>query len=260
MRDPIWKGALELGAVRVPLALYPATASESGERVPLKALHRGCQAPLKQVMRCSECGDETHGDFDKVSAYEYSKGRFAVVDKKALPRAESDERGVLQVEDFVPMAQLDIWAFDRHYWVAPAGSASSFALIHRALAQKGAAAIVRVVLRSKQRLAVLYPRGQYLCLTTLYYSTELRPADELPPGADGVAVRELDFEGMLHVIDAHSNIYRPERYRDTYGEATRIAVADAVEAAVMRDPATATEPPGTVTAIIQALRAPEKVR
>lgn len=239
--DPIWKGAVELGALLVPIALYPATAAEPGQRPTLKTLHRGCNAVLKQVKRCSECAEEVHGGYAETKALEYAKGKYALVRADELPRAEADAKGVVQVEDFVPRGQLDPLTFDRHYWAAPAtgdkgapptsAAVRAFALLHRALAHTEQAAVVRVVLRTKQHLAALYPRGEHLLLTTLYYANEVNLSD-LPPGADGIAVKELDFEGMLMLIDAHRNIWRHERYRDLIGDEWHTLLADRAEEAM----------------------------
>lgn len=255
----MWSGAITLGAMAVPVKLYSATAQEPGERLPLKTLHAGCNAPLKQVMRCEACATEVQGEYAKVRGYEYAKGRFALLGKDEVPRAEADDKGVIDIEEFVPMSQLDPFALARHYWAAPDDSVRAFALLHRSMAQKGAAAIVRVVLKSKQRLAVLFPHGHHLRLSTMFYADEVRAGDELQ-GADGIAVDEGHFETMLHTIDANMNIFLHRRYRDTYGDELRALVADRVEAAVLASPAAAASALAGVDGIIAALRAPEKVR
>lgn len=254
MHTAMWSGAINLGAVNVPIKLFTATPDQPGKAPEFRTLHRACKAPVTQVKRCSACGEDMRSNVDTVSAYEYAKGRFAVVKKDHLPRPEADDKSVIQVEDFVRLVDLDWFAFARHYWLTPDGAARSYALLHRALAQTGKAAIVRIVLRTKQHLAVVYPRGQHLMLTTLYYHSEITRPDELPPGADGIAVRELDFEGMCSLIEGLSNDYRPERYRDTVNDAARAMLADLVEEAVIATPEAENEAPGGVAAIVDALR------
>lgn len=232
----LWSGTITAGAVNVPVRLYSAMAGRSGESVPLATLHKTCKAPVNQVKRCSSCGDDMRGPMDVVSGYEYAKGRYVLVKKDELPRPEHDEKGVVEIEDFVPARDVDVWLFDRHYWLAPDGHVKAYALLHRALLQKGVAAIVRIVLRTKSSLAIVYPRGGYLMLTTLYYASEVRSTEHLAPGADGVAVRELDFEIMLSCIDAQTNPYRHERYTDKHGDALRTMLADRVEAELLKNP------------------------
>lgn len=254
----IWTGAINLGAMNVPIKLFPATPSESGASIPLKTLHMRCRKPVQQVKRCSHCGDDIRGPYDVVSGYEYTKGRFAIVKKDELPRPEADEKGMIAVEEFVRMVELDVWQFDRHYWITPDGAPRSFALFHRALLQTARAAIVRITLRTKSHLAVLYPRGPHLMLTTLYYADEIRSAEDLPPGADGIAVREQDFEGMCAMIDSLSNPYQPARYRDTHQDELRHLLAERVEEAVLADPEAAAEAPASIERIVSALK--ESVR
>jgi DNA end-binding protein Ku len=255
--DAMWSGAITLGAMAVPVKLYAATASEPGERLPLKVLHQGCNAPLKQVSRCEACAAEVHGEYAKVRGYEWARGRFALLGKDEVPRAEDDEKHVVAIEEFVPAEQIDPLVLHRHYWVLPDGNPRPYAILHRAMRQKSVAAITRVALKSKLRLALLFPRGQYLMLSTMFYADEIR-AHELSPGADGVAVDEGHFEGMLHTIDAYSNIFLHGRYRDAAGLELRALVADRVEAAMLAAPAAAAEL--GADAIIEALRAPQKVR
>lgn len=232
----LWSGTITAGAVNVPVKLYSALAASSGESVPLKTLHKVCKAPVNQVKRCSSCGDDMRGPSDVVSGYEYARGRFVVVKKDELPKPESDEKGVVEIEDFIPAKDVDVWLFDRHYWLVPDGHVKAYALLHRALLQKGVAAIVRIVLRSKSHLAIVYPRGGRLMLTTLFYSSEVRSVDHIGEGADGIAVKELDFEVMLSCIDAQTNPYKHERYKDIHGDALRSMLADRVEAELLANP------------------------
>lgn len=220
--NPIWTGTIAYGSHRVPVRLWMAQPADRPS-VPLKTLHAACMAPVKRVERCSECAEELRPE-DKLTAFELSRGEYVPIDRADLPRPEAEERSVVEVEDWVPLAQLDPLQVDRTYYLGPAdGTVRVYALLHRAMLQTGSAMIARVTLRSRESLAAIYPRGAHLVLSTLHIATELPDASTIE-GADMVPVDERAFIELAGTIARHTVNLNPYRYRDRQTDAAMAVI------------------------------------
>lgn len=84
----------------------------------------------------------------------------------------------IAVEHFVPLADVPAELFDRAYWLAPEREgARPYRLLHAALREDGRAAVARVVLRERERLALVRAADDLLVLHTLYWPEDVREAD-----------------------------------------------------------------------------------
>lgn len=232
---PLWSGTIAYGAIRVPVRLWRAQPTERPS-VPLKRMHRECMAPIARVERCSECAAELRAE-DVMSVYELAKGEYVPVAREDLPRAEAEEKNTIEVADWIPLAQLDPIQQDRTYYVTPAdGTERAYALLHRAMLQTETAIIARVTLRTRESLCAVFPRGAHLVLVTLHIMSELTEVEDLPAGADGVAVQEGAFEELCSTIARHTVRYNPFTYRDRQTDAAMEVIRERIEASVTRLP------------------------
>jgi DNA end-binding protein Ku len=226
-KDPMWSGTVVYGAVRVPVRLYRAQPTER-PTVPLKTLHRECMAPINRVERCSECAAELRPE-DKLQAYEVSRGEYVPVAREELPRAEAAERNAVDVEDWIPLAHLDPMQLDRTYYLAGAeGTERTYALLHRAMLQTGAAMIARITLRTRESVCAIYPRGAHLVLSTLHVAAELTDLADIPAGADGVPVEERAFVDLVSTIMRHTVPMNPFRYTDRQTDAAMEVIREKI--------------------------------
>jgi DNA end-binding protein Ku len=79
-------------------------------------------------------------------------------------------------------------------------------------------AIATVVIRTRQHIAVLYPRDNVLVLNTLRYANELRPAEDLdvPKDLKDAKVQPNEIKMAERLIDDMSMKWDPKEYHDTY--------------------------------------------
>ncbi len=86
------------------------------------------------------------------------------------------------------------------------------------LDRTGKVAIATVVIRTRQHIAVLYPRDNVLILNTLRYANELRPAKDLdvPKDLKDAKVQPNEIKMAERLIDDMSMKWKPEEYHDTY--------------------------------------------
>ena len=78
--------------------------------------------------------------------------------------------------------------------------------------------IATVVIRTRQHIAVLYPRDKSWCSNTLRYANELRDPEgpQGPQGPQGREGQPNEIKMAERLIDDMSMEWEPEEYHDTY--------------------------------------------
>ncbi|GAE44282.1 Ku domain protein [Mesobacillus boroniphilus JCM 21738] len=112
----IWKGSISFGLVNIPIKLHAATEDRD---VKLRTLHKECHSPIKYEKTCPVCDVEVKNE-DIVKAYEYTKGKFVVLEEEDLEalRKENEDKAV-EIIDFVKITEIDPIYFQRSYFMSP---------------------------------------------------------------------------------------------------------------------------------------------
>ncbi|WML25949.1 Ku protein [Neobacillus sp. OS1-33] len=210
----MWKGSISFGLVNIPIKLHTATEDKD---IKLRTLHNKCHAPIKYEKICSVCEEEVKPE-DIVKAYEYTKGKFVVLDHDELEklRKENEEKAV-EIIDFVKMEQIDPIYYDRSYYMSPSeGGGKAYSLLRKALLESQKVGLAKIIIRSKEQLAVIRVYENILVMETIHYPDEVRKAGDVPsvPSEDKVTKRELDTAILL--IDQLTTEFEPEKYTDDY--------------------------------------------
>lgn len=210
----MWKGSISFGLVNIPIKLHTATEDKD---IKLRTLHNKCHAPIKYEKICTVCEEEVKPE-DIVKAYEYTKGKFVVLDNEELEklRKENEEKAV-EIIDFVKMEEIDPIYFDRTYYMSPnEGGSKAYSLLRKALQESQKVGLAKIIIRSKEQLAVIRVYENTLVMETIHYPDEVRKAGDVPnvPAEDKVTDRELDTAIML--IDQLTTNFEPEKYTDEY--------------------------------------------
>lgn len=210
----MWKGSISFGLVNIPIKLHTATEDKD---IKLRTLHNKCHGPIKYEKVCSVCGEEVKPE-DIVKAYEYTKGKFVVLDNDDLEklRKENEEKAV-EIIDFVKMEQIDPIYYDRSYYLSPnEGGGKAYSLLRKALLESQKVGLARIIIRSKEQLAVIRVYENTLVMETIHYPDEVRKAIDVPnvPTEGKVLKKELDIAILL--IDQLTTEFEPEKYKDEY--------------------------------------------
>lgn len=224
MARPTWKGSISFGLVDIPVALYPA---EERNELSFRQLDKNDLSPIGYKRINKETGDEVAWD-DIVKGYEYEPDQYVVLGPGDFQRANVEASKTIEIQDFVPAADIDPLYFETPYYVEPQRKNSKgYALLREALKRSEKVGIAQFVLRTRQYLAALAPRGRLLVLTLLRYAQELRSdkAIEAPP-ADAkqskLTERELDMAEQL--VDGMSARWDPKRYHDSWADDLRAVI------------------------------------
>lgn len=219
----MWKGSISFGLVNIPIKLHTATEDKD---IKLRTLHNKCHAPIKYEKICSVCEEEVKPE-DIVKAYEYTKGKFVVLENDDLEklRKENEEKAV-EIIDFVKMEQIDPIYFDRSYYMSPhEGGGKAYSLLRKALQETQKVGLAKIIIRSKEQLAVIRVYENTLVMETIHYPDEVRNAGDVPgvPSENKVTKKELDTAILL--IDQLTSEFEPEKYTDEY----RTALLELIE-------------------------------
>lgn len=219
----MWKGSISFGLVNIPIKLHTATEDKD---IKLRTLHKKCHAPIKYEKVCTVCEEEVKPE-EIVRAYEYTKGKFVVLDEEDLEklRKENEEKAV-EIIDFVKIEEIDPIYFERSYYMSPnEGGGKAYSLLRKALEESQKVGIAKIVIRSKEQLAVIRVYENTLVMETIHFPDEVRKAADVPnvPSEDKVTKKELDTAILL--IDQLTSKFEPEKYTDEY----RTALLELIE-------------------------------
>ena len=213
---------ISFGLVSIPIKVFAATRSKS---VHFNMLHGTDKARVKQQYVCSACGEVVPRD-ETVKGYEYSRGQYVVFSPEELQALEKHSDRTIEIEEFIPIQKVDPIYFEKSQLLGPdKGGHKAYALLRRAMEEKGRVALGRLAARGKQQLVLIRPTVEGLLLHGLYYADEVRGFDDVETGDDAqIKEGELELAGQL--IDQLTNEgFEPARYEDEYRQAV-LAMVD----------------------------------
>ena len=247
---PTWKGYLKISLVNIPVRVFPATDSASS--ISFNQLHGECQTRIQQKKWCPHCDREVASS-EIVKGYEFSKGRYVVVDDEDLSKVRPPSTRVIDLVQFTDAGQLDPIYFERPYYLAPDGdvAGSSFAVMREGMANK--VGIGKLALYGREYLVAVQPREQGLVMYTLRQASEVRAMSQIEE-LDRVPKTIKPAEALLakQVIETFHSDLDLKVYRDDYqAELRRIIDAKIAGEEVV---ATPDEAPTKVVDLMEALR------
>ena len=198
---PYWKGYLKLSLVSCPIAVHAACSS--AERISFRQINRKTGNRLRQQLIDEETREvvEAH---EKARGYEIGKGQFLLIEDEELEAIEIASTHTIDIDSFVPRAEIDQRFFDAPYYITPNDPVGqdAFAVIREAMRSKALVALGRVVLSKRERVMALEPYDKGLIGTTLRYPYEVRHAtdyfDEIPDLTPAPELLRL----AAHILDS----------------------------------------------------------
>jgi DNA end-binding protein Ku len=215
---PNWKGYLKLSLVSCPVALFPATTTS--ERVSFRTLNRATGNRVRRQFVDEQTGEPVETE-EQVKGYEVGKGEFIQVEDDELKSIQIESNHTIDIERFVPRAEIDELYLDTPYYLTPTDRVGeeAFAVIRDAMRAEKMVGLARVVLFRRERLMMLEPRGKGIAATTLRFANEVHAAanyfDEIPDAAIPKEMLEL----AEHIIEKMTGKFQPEEFQDRYENA-----------------------------------------
>jgi DNA end-binding protein Ku len=205
------KAIISFGLVSVPVKVYPGTNPSS--RIGFHLLHAKDKERLKQQYVCPKDGHIVSRN-EMVKGYEYAKGRYVVFTREELKQLEQDPTHGIEIAEFVPEARVDPVFFEKSYYLGPdTGGEKPYALLIAAMRAESFAAIATYASHGKDYLVLLRASDRALVMHQLYYSDEIRSADEVPAPARKASEAEIKLARQLMHTIAHDR-FDPSQYED----------------------------------------------
>jgi DNA end-binding protein Ku len=213
-----WKGYLKLSLVSCPIALNPATTSS--ERVSFRQINKKTGHRLRQLMVDDETREPVASE-DRGKGYEVAKNEYLLIEDAELEAVEVESSHTIDIDRFVPAAQIDKRYYDSPYYIAPNDKVGqeAFAVIRDAMKGKGMVALGRVVMAKRERVIALEPLGKGLIGTTLHYPYEVRNPQEYFDDIPDIAVPGEMLELATHILETKAADFDPSQFKDRYEEA-----------------------------------------
>ena len=212
----LWKGAISFGLVHIPVALYSAT---TGNAIDFDWLDKRTMDPVGYKRVNKKTGKEIARE-QIVKGIEYEDGQYVVLTDAEISAAYPKTTQTIEIETFVPADGIPFVFLERPYYVAPINrGAKVYALLRETLQRSGRIGVARVVIQTKQHLAVLVPSGPGLVLNLLRWGADIRSWKDLPLPAEGAEAaglsdRELKMAGQL--VDDMSSDWDPDEFKDSF--------------------------------------------
>jgi DNA end-binding protein Ku len=213
-----WKGYLKLSLVSCPIALNPATSSS--ERVSFRQINKKTGHRLRQQMVDDETREPVPAE-DRGKGFEVAKNEFLLMEDQELEALEIESSHTIEIDRFVPAAQIDKRYYDSPYYIAPNDKVGqeAFAVIRDAMKGKDMVALGRVVMSKRERVIALEPLGKGLLGTTLHYPYEVRNAQEYFDDISDIEVPDEMLELATHILETKAADFDPSQFKDRYEEA-----------------------------------------
>ena len=252
---PYWSGQLKVSLVSFGVQLYPAVNSKSGV-----TFHQIDRASGQRVRHQKVVGDEekeTVENSEIVKGYEYSKGKYIVIEPDEISKLRIETKKVIEVQQFVDVKELPPAVFEKPYFVVPEDKQSpeAFAVVRKAMEQSGKAAIGEIAFGGREHLVAIAvpPDGSAgLMAYMLRYSEELRKNEDY--FSDIANIEKVDKKQLAmatQLIEAYSHPFNLDAFKDDY----EAAVHELIEAKRKNLPLPGEEETPTPTKVVNLMDA-----
>lgn len=216
MPRPVWNGVISFGLLHVPVQLHTAERSVD---LHFRMLDSRNKKPIRYERVNAETGEEVPWK-DIVKAFEYSKGNYVVVDEEELRKAAPEATETVDIETFIDQASIDPMYFEKPYYLVPGKKAEKgYVLLREVLRRTGKVAIARVVIRTRQYLAMVMPREDALILNLLRFPQEIVPADDYSFPSGTLAkyrINATELHMAEELLKSMSGKWNPADYKDEF--------------------------------------------
>lgn len=223
---PYWSGQFKLSLVSFGIQLFPAINSRTGI-----TFHQIDRATGERIRHMNVAGDkEPVENSEIVKGYEYSKGKYLIIEPGEIDKLRIQTRSVIDVQQFVDLGEIPFALFEKTYFVVPEPKESpeAFFVVSQAMEEAGKAAIGEIAFGGREHLVAITVQpghsAQGMMAYLLRYGEELRAADEYRsdranPQSQPIDKKQLALAAQL--IEAYSRPFVLGAFKDDYEAALR---------------------------------------
>ena len=214
-----WQGQIRLALVSIPVEVYAAT--KSGATISFHQIHEPSGKRINYEKVVQGIGPVDRDEI--VKGYEVSKGNYVLLDDDEIEAAKVESRKTLDLVQFVEAGEIDVFYFEKPYYVVPSDDLAeeAFIVLREAMKNAGKVGIGQISVRGRETLVSLKPCGKGLVLETMRYEDEVRKAQsyfkEIPATKPDKALLDL----ATTLIEQRTAPFEPAEFHDRYVDALK---------------------------------------
>ena len=218
-----WQGQIRLALVSIPVEVYSAT--KSGAAIAFHQIHEPSGKRINYEKVVQGIGPVDRDEI--VKGYEVSKGNYVLLDDDEIEAAKVESRKTLDLVQFVDAGEIDVFYFEKPYYVVPADDLAeeAFVVLREALKNANKVGIGQISVRGRETLVSLKPCGKGLVLETMRYEDEVRAAQgyfkDIPATKPDKALLDL----ATTLIEQRAAKFDPGEFHDRYVDALKTLIA-----------------------------------
>ena len=226
----LWKGAITFGLVHIPVGLHTAAIEEG---VDFDWLDKRSMDPVGYKRINKKTGREIDKE-NIVKGVEYEDGKYVIVSPEEIEAVYPRTTQTIEIQRFIESNEIPFVYLERPYYVAPVNKGEKvYALLREALIKTGKVGLAKVVIPTKQHLAVLVPSGPALVLNLLRWGDEVKSLADLDLPAEGVKgakVTPAEMKMAEQLVNQMSGRWEPADFKDEFKHAVMKIVEKKVKA------------------------------
>jgi len=220
---PFWTGQLRISLVSFGIQLFPATSNTS--EISFHQIDRKSHQRVHHLNVVN--GDQPVDNGEIVKGYEYSKGKYVIIEPEEVKQLRLETQRAIDVAQFVDAKELPPYLFEKPYFVVPdpKGSIDAYAVFREAMAKADKVAIGEIAFGGREHLVAIVPapgkNARGMMAYTLRYAEELRDAKTYFGSIENHAVDKKQMALANELIRAQSAPFHLEDFKDDYEAALR---------------------------------------
>lgn len=214
-----WQGQIRLALVSIPVEVYAAT--KSGATMAFHQIHEPSGKRINYEKVVQGIGPVDRDEI--VKGFEVSKGNYVLLDDDEIEAAKVESRRTLDLVQFVDAGEIDVFYFEKPYYVVPADDLAeeAFIVLREALKASGKVGVGQISVRGRETLVSLKPCGKGLVLETMRYEDEVRKAQSYFKDIPATKPDEALLDLATTLIEQRSAPFEPGEFHDRYVDALK---------------------------------------
>ena len=262
MARPYWSGNIQISLVSFGVSLYVATESKS--QISFHQVSRTTGERIrhqKVTQSATESGEATTAvESDEiVKGYEYSKGKYVIIEPTELENLRVPSKHTIAVSQFIDISELNPEYVEKPYFVTPENDmqADAFAVVRQALVNKSKAAVGKVSFSGREHIVAVVPapgddRG--MMAYTMRYPNELRDQKEYFRDIKQQAINDDSLQLAEALISKMSAKLDINKFEDGYETAVKALIEAKIKNMPVPIDEAPRERPSNVINLMDALR------
>lgn len=208
----IWSGAIAFGLVNIPIKIYSAVESST---LDLDMLDKKDHSNIKFKRVNESTGKEVAWE-NIVRGFKYDE-KYVVLTDDDFAKVRPEKNKLIEITDFVDANEIDSSLYEMPYYLAPEKQGmKAYNLLRDALVKSGKVGLGTYVLRNRESLGVILPKGDLLMLNKIRFAEEIRNPKDIDVDVKESKPQELKM--ALALINQLTEKFNIKAYKDTYSD------------------------------------------